>query len=124
MMFRALLIAAALTLAVAPAQAATAVLRGLDKTSGQTTDFNAPVGKSVKFHSLEITARTCSSRPVEESPPEAWVYLEITDTPVADADEQRPGRTKVFSGWMFQSSPALNALDHPTYDVWLIACKA
>ncbi|MEM1379301.1 MAG: DUF2155 domain-containing protein [Pseudomonadota bacterium] len=29
----------------------------------------------------------------------------------------------IFKGWMFASSPALNALEHPTYDVWVISCK-
>jgi hypothetical protein len=30
---------------------------------------------------------------------------------------------RVFSGWMFASTPALNALEHPVYDVWVIDCK-
>ena len=28
----------------------------------------------------------------------------------------------IFKGWMFASSPSLNAIEHPTYDVWVIAC--
>lgn len=28
----------------------------------------------------------------------------------------------IFRGWMFASSPALNALEHPVYDVWVIDC--
>ncbi len=30
---------------------------------------------------------------------------------------------RIFTGWMFASSPALNALEHPVYDVWVIDCK-
>lgn len=124
MIFRTFVLAAALGALATPSFAATAVLRGLDKTSGLTKDFSAPVGKTVKFHSLEITPRTCGKRPPEESPPEAWTYLEIADTPVVDADEQKQAKREVFSGWMYQSSPALNALEHPAYDVWLIDCKS
>lgn len=29
----------------------------------------------------------------------------------------------IFRGWMFASSPALNSLEHPVYDVWVIDCK-
>ena len=29
---------------------------------------------------------------------------------------------RLFDGWMIASSPALNALDHPRYDVWVIGC--
>jgi hypothetical protein len=32
--------------------------------------------------------------------------------------------TRLFSGWMFASNPALNALDHPVYDVWVIDCRS
>lgn len=124
MILRTFVLTVAFAMLAAPSFAATAVLRGLDKTSGLTQDFSAPVGKTVKFHSLDITARTCSKRPPEETPPEAWAYLEIADTPVVDADEKKPGKKDVFSGWMFQSSPALNALEHPAYDVWLIDCKS
>ncbi|HBK91552.1 MAG TPA: hypothetical protein DDZ68_07785 [Parvularcula sp.] len=38
------------------------------------------------------------------------------------AAAQLPSNT-VFSGWMFASSPALSALQHPVYDVWVIDCK-
>ena len=32
--------------------------------------------------------------------------------------------TEIFSGWMFASSPALSALDHPVYDIWVLECKS
>ena len=28
-----------------------------------------------------------------------------------------------FRGWMFASSPALNALENPVYDISVLACK-
>lgn len=107
-----------------PAYAAPgAVLRGLDKISGQAKDFTAPIGRPVKFGTLEITVRSCQKAPPEE-PPEVSVYIEVVDHPVPrNADEPVPAKP-VMSGWIFASSPALNALEHPTYDVWAIDCKS
>lgn len=100
-----------------------AVLRGLDKISGQAKDFTAPIGRPVKFGTLEITVRSCQKAPPEE-PPEVSVYIEVVDHPVPrNADEPVPAKP-VMSGWIFASSPALNALEHPTYDVWAIDCKS
>lgn len=120
-------IAAALALTIvfsAPAHAApSAVLRGLDKISGQARDFTAPIGRPVKFGTLEITVRSCQKAPPEE-PPEVSVYIEVVDHPVPRRpDEPAPPRP-VMSGWIFASSPSLNALEHPTYDVWAIDCRS
>ena len=94
----------------------TAILQGLDKVTARVSKFNAPESKHVKFGTLRILARACKKRPPEETP-ETSVFLEIIDL--------RPGGSpkKVFTGWMFASSPALSSLEHPTYDVWVIDCK-
>ena len=93
-----------------------AVLRGLDKVTGRATDINTPAGVPVRFGTLTLTMRTCYTVPPEE-PPETSAFLQI--------DEVLPGAApkRLFSGWMFASTPALNALEHPTYDVWVITCK-
>ena len=39
------------------------------------------------------------------------------------ADEEVSEGAKVFSGWMFASSPGLNPLEHAVYDVWVIDCQ-
>ncbi|MBT3535675.1 MAG: DUF2155 domain-containing protein [Rhodospirillaceae bacterium] len=94
-----------------------ALLRGLDKITARITTFEAPLGEEVQFGTLRIIAQTCRKRPPEEAP-EVAVFLEI--------DEERPGesgRQPLFSGWMFASSPALSALEHPVYDVWVIDCS-
>jgi hypothetical protein len=93
-----------------------AVLQGLDKVTARISTFEAPIGVPVRFGSLEITARTCRKRPPEETP-ESAAFLEIRDI--------KPGESPVavFTGWMFASSPALNALEHPVYDVWTIDCR-
>jgi hypothetical protein len=93
-----------------------AILRALDKVTGRAIDISAPAGIAVPFGSLAITVRYCYTVPPEE-PPETSAFLQI--------DDGKPGETKkrVFSGWMFASTPALNGLEHPVYDVWVITCK-
>jgi hypothetical protein len=92
------------------------ILRGLDKITGRAIDVAAPVGVPVRFGTLTITARYCYTVPPEE-PPETNAFLQIDD---GRAGEQ-PKR--LFSGWMFASTPALSALEHPVYDVWVITCR-
>lgn len=94
-----------------------AVLRGLDKITARITTFEAPIGREVAFGTLRILAFACRKRPPEE-PPEVAVFLEISEHRVGD---DLP--TPLFTGWMFASSPALSALEHPVYDVWVIDCK-
>lgn len=91
-------------------------LRGLDKMTGRATDIVAPINKPVKFATLTITARTCYSTPPTE-PPETTAFLEITDK----RPDEKP--KKVFSGWMFASTPSINGMEHPLYDVWVIHCR-
>ena len=116
------LAAAVLALAACPALAEgpslpnrVAQLQGLDKVTARVSTFDAPVGKEVRFGTLEITVRACLVAPPTE-PPESAAFLEIRDVgPVGDGKQ-------VFSGWMFASSPALSALEHPVYDVWVVGC--
>jgi hypothetical protein len=100
-----------------------AVLRGLDKISGQARDFTAPIGRPVRFGTLEITVRSCQKAPPEE-PPEVSVYLEVVDHPVPRRKDEPAPEKPVMAGWIFASSPSLNALEHPTYDVWAIDCRS
>ena len=116
--------------AVAPAPAADApqqpsappqggsvlLMRGLEKITGRPTNITAPVGKPVTFATLTITARFCYSTPPNETP-ETAAFVQIED--------HRPDQSarKIFSGWMYGSSPGLNAVEHPLYDVWVISCN-
>jgi hypothetical protein len=111
----------ALALAALPARADTvALLQGLDKITARVSRIDAPVDRSVRFGSLVITARACVKRPPEE-PPETAAFLDI--------DEVRGNGTsveskRVFSGWMFASSPAVSAMEDPVYDVNVLDCKS
>ena len=93
-----------------------AIMQGLDKVTARVSTFQAPLGATVRFGTLAITVRACDRTPPEE-PPESSAFLEIDDI----HPDEKPVR--IFTGWMFSSSPALSALEHPVYDVWVLECK-
>ena len=101
--------------AAAPIEGSGAVLQGLDKVTARVSEIEAPLHRLVRFGTLEIIVRRCQKTPPEE-PPESAAFLEIRDA--------KPGEAAValFTGWMFASSPALSALEHPVYDVWVLDC--
>lgn len=87
-------------------------LKGLDTITGEVSDLQVAVGGTVRYERLLITLREC--RYPEGNPSsDAFAYLTIQD----DRNE-----TPAFTGWMIASSPALNALEHPRYDVWVTRC--
>jgi hypothetical protein len=92
-----------------------AVLRTLDKVTARIATTTVAVGEGFVLGTLEVTVRACDKRPPEETP-ESAAFLEIV--------ENQPNELPIsrFSGWMFASSPALSALEHPIYDVWVIDC--
>ena len=93
-----------------------ALLLGLDKITARISAIEAPLGAIVRFGTLDIVARRCHKRPPEE-PPETTVYLEIKERRIDEA------AADLFAGWMFSSSPAVSAMEHPVYDVWVLDCK-
>lgn len=91
-------------------------LQGLDKSVGRTVTFEAKVGSTIQYGPLFIKIHSCRKAPPIEQP-ESAAFLQIWEVP--------PGSDKsewVFSGWMFASSPALSAMDHPVYDIWVLDC--
>jgi len=94
------------------ADAPGAMLRGLDKVSGIASDLEIKSGDSAAFGRLQIDLSNCRY-PASDPSSNAYAHLTIHDPVVA---------APVFDGWMVASSPALNALDHPRYDVWLLRC--
>jgi hypothetical protein len=87
-------------------------LRGLDSLNGTAQDIDMRAGETIRFGYLEIKAERCQV-PRDDPAGDAEAFLRIRDI-----REQTPR----FSGWMFASSPALSAMDHPRYDVWVVSC--
>lgn len=96
-----------------------AILQGLDKVTARVSTVRAPLDQPTQFGTLEVVARACRETPPTE-PPESAAFLEIRELPPASDAGGTP--TDLFSGWMFASSPAVSALEHPVYDVWVIDC--
>ncbi|OWU85278.1 hypothetical protein ATO6_09685 [Oceanicola sp. 22II-s10i] len=89
-------------------------LKALDKINGQVSEFDMIAGGSVQIGKLVVELREC--RYPEDNPEgEAFAYLVIS--------EPSKGTDPVFSGWMIASAPALNALDHFRYDIWVLRCS-
>ena len=91
------------------------VIQGLDKITARIQTFEVDVGKTHKFGVLDIFVERCVfSKPIFK--PESLAFIKIKD------NSDRLSEVK-FSGWMFASSPALNALENPVYDVSILDCK-
>ena len=121
---RALLLVMALALPAAaqeePAEAAGpeftdaqgAELRFLDKLTSETGDVELGVGQAAKFGRLVVQLDNCrypTGNPASDAEAHLTILEETTNT-------------QLFAGWMLASSPALSALDHPRYDVWVLNC--
>ena len=133
--------AAALACGVAakadPIRHPTAIFAGLDKTTGRIINFEVGIDETVQFRTLMITPRVCNTRPQTETP-QTTSFVEVdeqlpkpdqrrdahgvAEKPVLRTDS-KPEVKRIFSGWMFASSPGLHGVEHPVYDVWLVDCK-
>lgn len=102
----------ALAQGVETAQSGGAVLRALDKMSGAVLDVEMAVGQTMAYGTLEVSLRECRY-PVDNPAGDAFAKLDVVET---------RGPNVIFDGWMMASSPALMALDHPRYDVWVLRC--
>lgn len=96
---------------------AIATFSGLDKITGRIIAFDVAINETVQFGALQVTPRVCYARPQTIAP---------LTTAFAEVDEITLDNKirRIFTGWMFADSPGLHAVEHPVYDIWLIACKA
>lgn len=102
--------------AQAQAQATTAPgarLRVLDKINGTLSDLDLAPGETAEVGNLTVTLGECRY-PTGNPAGDAFALVSIRTA----RDE-----TAVFEGWLIASAPALNAMDHPRYDVWALACR-
>ena len=91
------------------------ILGALNKVSGKISKIKIEDNNETNFGTLKIIVRACK-KSLPEDPPENSAFIEIWDKKI-DKEEE-----KIFSGWMFSSSPSISAVDHAVYDVWVIDC--
>ena len=92
--------------------AGTAELRLMNKVDSHPSTVMLPVGQQVTYGSLTITLKSCLARPIDQI--QDWAaYLDVVDS-----HQDEPG----FHGWMLANEPWIGMLEHPIYDVRLIAC--
>jgi hypothetical protein len=98
----------------ATVQRSGAQMRQLDKMTGRTQTFEIAVGTDHQVDRLRVRLEACRA-PEDNAQHGTMAFVEIWDS-------KRTDPAPVFSGWMFAESPALSAMDHPRYDVWVISC--
>lgn len=106
------LIAPASALAQRASEAPGAQMRGIDKITGEIYDLTIDTGQTAQLDRLFITLNSCRY-PIGNPAGDAYASLIVTEAPQEEV---------VFSGWMIASSPALSAMEHPRYDIWVIRC--
>jgi hypothetical protein len=94
-----------------------AVFSGLDKITGRIINFDADIGETVQFGALRVKTDACYTRPATEAT-NTDAFVEVDEITLQNEVK------RIFSGWMFASSPGLHGVEHPIYDVWLTDCKS
>ena len=100
----------------APLNNPVAEFSGLDKITGRIIKFDVLIDETVQFGALQVTPRVCHTRPPTE-PEQTTAFVEVDEITLANKIQ------RLFTGWMFATSPGLHAIEHPVYDVWLVDCK-
>tara|TARA_B100000029_G_C17171330_1_gene813387 strand:- start:133 stop:660 length:528 start_codon:yes stop_codon:yes gene_type:complete len=91
-------------------------LKALDKITAKTSSIRLAIGEKKFFGQLEIKALKCQF--IEnEGTPDTVAYLQVKDLSVKDNNQ-----VFIFNGWTFASSPTLQSIDHPIYDLWMTSC--
>ena len=93
----------------------TAQMQAMDKITGRVSIIEAPVDEEVKFGTFSVIVRDCYTRSPEETP-ENFAFVDVADYPLNEDP------VNIFKGWMLSSNPAINPVEHPIYDVWLLKC--
>ena len=92
-------------------------LKALDKITAKTSAIRLAVGEKKFFGSLEIKALKCQLSENNDFT-DTVAYLQIKDLSAKDNNQ-----VFLFNGWTFASSPTLQSIDHPIYDLWIISCE-
>lgn len=98
-----------------PAEHGTAAhLRALDTIVGTVSELLVSVGETVQFGRLSISVSACRFLP-ENPSTHSFAFVTVSEN---------PDLPPVFDAWMIAAAPALSAMEHPRYDIWLIRCNA
>ena len=92
-------------------------LTALDKITAKTSSFRIAVGDKNFFGPLEIKALKCQVSEAEDNS-DLVAYLQVKDLSNKDNNQ-----VFIFNGWTFASSPTLESIDHPIYDLWITGCE-
>jgi hypothetical protein len=112
-----------------------AVFTGVNRSTGESRRFTVPVGRQATFGSLQVNLEGCyKSAPEDQF--EAWAYVNVVDRgrpptvqlailPQRERARQaaQAGPQTLRRGWIIASSPTVTPIDHPVYDLWLVACE-
>ena len=92
-----------------------AIMQAMDKVTGVVNKISVPVNSKVSFGDFSLVLRACKKTPAEETP-ENFAFVDVADKSFGK-DEYN-----IFRGWLISSTPGINAIEHPIYDVWLLEC--
>ncbi len=92
-----------------------ALMQAMDKVTGRVNKVTVPVNSKVSYGDFSLVLRACKKRPAEETP-ENFAFVDVADKSFG-SDEYN-----IFRGWILSSTPGLNAIEHPIYDMWLLEC--
>ena len=92
-------------------------LTALNKITAKTSSIKLAIGENSFFGPLEIKALKCQMSQSESSS-DAVAYIQVRDL-----SNKRNDQVFIFNGWTFASSPTLQSIDHPVYDLWITSCE-
>ena len=92
-------------------------LTALDKITAKTSAFKLTVGEKKLFGPLEIVVQKCQYSENNDLT-DAVAYLQVKDL-----SSKNNNQVFLFNGWTFASSPTLQSIDHPVYDLWITSCE-
>ena len=92
-------------------------IKALDKITAKTSDIRLAIGEKKFFGPLEIKALKCQLSEKNDFT-DTVAYMQVKDLSAKDNNQ-----VFLFNGWTFASSPTLQSIDHPIYDLWIISCE-
>lgn len=115
LLFSSALCSIALSSNAADIETNTARFQAMNKITGQVKEIDVSVNGLANFETFSILVRKCVTKSPEETP-ENTAFVDVVD------DYQTSTPTNIFKGWMFSSTPGINGVEHPIYDIWLLKC--